>query len=91
MSMMKAISAVAILAAAVAAPAFAQEVYGPADGPYGPGTAPETYYQSYGEVPGNYLPPRNSDEYWNLRNHGFTGRDPSRVGGDSPSVNPSGS
>jgi hypothetical protein len=90
MSTMKAISAAVILSAAVAAPAFAQEVYGPAAGPYGPVGGPPTYDRSYGPVPGDY-PPQNSDEYWNLRNHGFTGRDPSRVGGESPSVNPSGS
>ena len=90
MSMMKAISAAIILSAAVAAPAFAQEAYGPYAGPYGPRSGPTTYYRSYGEAPGNYAP-QNTDEYWNLRNHGFSGRDPSRVGGDSPSVNPSGS
>lgn len=87
MSTIKAISAAVILSAAVATPAFAQEVYGPAVGPY---AGPPIVYRSYGPVPGNY-PPENSDQYWNLRNHGFTGRDPSRVGGDSPSVNPSGS
>lgn len=90
MSTMKAICAAVILSAAVAAPALAQEVYGPAGGPYGPGSGPPAYYRSYGQVPGDY-PPQTSDEYWNLRNHGFTGRDPSRVGSDSPSVNPSGS
>ncbi|WP_298261446.1 hypothetical protein [Bradyrhizobium sp.] len=89
MSMMKAISAAVILSAAVAAPAFAQE-YGPVGGPYGPGYGPPAYYRSYGQVPGDY-PPQTSDEYWSLMNHGFTGRDPSRVGSDSPSVNPSGS
>ncbi len=84
---MKAISAAVILSAAVATPAFAQVVYGPYGGPYGPGP----YYQSYGQAPGDYLPPQNSDEYWSLVNHGFTGRDTSRPGGESPSVNPSGS
>lgn len=87
MSTMKAISAAVILSAAVAAPAFAQEAYGPAVGPY---AGPPIAYRSYGPVPGNY-PPENSDQYWNLVNHGFSGRDPSRVGGDSPSVRPSGS
>ena len=92
MNTMKAIGAAAILSAAFAAPAFAQETYAPyAGGPYGPGSRPPTYYRSYGQVPGDYLPPRNTDEYWNLENHGFTGRDPSRVGGESPSVNPTGS
>jgi hypothetical protein len=86
MNRLKAISAAVVLSAAVATPAFAQEVYGPY--PYGPvGPAPTFYY---GQVPGNYLPPRNAEEYWNLVNHGFTGRDPSRVGGNSPSLKPPG-
>jgi hypothetical protein len=70
---------------------LAQEayVYGPA--PYaGPPEGPMVY-RSYGQIDPDYLPPRNNDEYWNLRNHGFTGRSPSRVGGESPNLNPSGS
>ena len=87
MNTLKAIIAAVVLSAAVATPAFAQEVYGPYVGPpYGP--AP-TFY-SYGQAPGDYLPPRNAEEYWNLVNHGFTGRDPSRVGGVSPNLNPPG-
>ncbi len=91
MNRLKAISAAVVLSAAVATPAFAQEVYGPYVGaPYGPvGPAP-TFYSPYGQVPGDYRPPRNTEEYWNLVNHGFTGRDPSRVGGSSPSLNPPG-
>ena len=87
MNRLKAISAVVVLSAAVATPAFAQEVYGPyVVAPYGP--AP-TFYP-YGQAPGDYLPPRTSEEYWNLVNHGFTGRDPSRVGGSSPNLKPPG-
>jgi hypothetical protein len=90
MNTLKAISAALLLSASISAPAFAQEIYGPYAAPYGPvGPAP-MYYRSYGQVPGNYLPPWNTDQYWNLVNHGFTGRDPSRVGGDSPSVKPPG-
>ena len=88
MSTLKAISAAVLLSATIAAPAFAQEVYGPyVRGPYGP----VPYYQGYGQAPGDYLPPRNTEEYWSLVNHGFTGRDISRPGGESPSINPSGS
>lgn len=89
MNTLKAISAAVVLSAAVATPAFAQEFYGPyVAAPYGP--AGPAYYGSYGQVPGDYLPPRNTEEYWNLVNHGFTGRDPSRVGGDSPNLKPPG-
>lgn len=88
MSTIKAITAAAILCASIATPVFAQEYRPYVGGPYERG--PATYYGAYGQVPGSYLPPRNTDEYWNLVNHGFTGRDPSRVGGESPSLNPSG-
>lgn len=37
--------------------------------------------------PGSYAP-RNNQEFWNQENFGFSGRDPSRVGGDSPNLNP---
>ena len=87
MNTIKAISAAAILSATIATPVFAQEGYG-----YGPrhgyGPVPYTSYRSYGVAPGDYAP-TNIDEYRNLENHGFTGRDPSRVGGESPSLNPS--
>ena len=91
MRRLKLISAAVIISASIAGPALAQDayVYGPA--PYaGPPEGPMIYH-SYGQVDPDYLPPRNNDEYWNLRNHGFTGRSPSRVGGESPNLNPSGS
>ncbi len=85
---MKMIAAAAVASAALGAPAFAQVVYTPFGAPYR--DAPRTYYRSYDVPPGSYAP-RNTDEYWNQRNFGFSGRDTSRVGGDSPSVNPPGS
>ena len=89
MNTLKAISAAVILSASIAAPAFAQEGYGPYVRPgYAPVAPPATYYRTYGAAPGDYAP-TNIDEYRNLQNHGFTGRDPSRVGGESPSLNPS--
>ena len=86
MNTMKAISAAALLSATIATPVFAQTYRPYAGAPYERGT----FYRSYDQVPGDYLPPRNTDEYWNLENHGFTGRDPSRVGGESPNLNPPG-
>lgn len=85
----KAIGAAVVLSASLATPVFAQTVGPYVSSPYE--VAPGTFYRSYDQAPGDYLPPRNSDEFWNLVNHGFTGRDPSRVGGDAPSVKPSGS
>jgi len=94
MHMMKAISAVVILSAAVAGPVFAQDIeYGPAvrATPYvaAPGSRAQTYYRSYDRAPGDYLP-SDIDQYRNLQNFGFSGRDPSRVGGESPNLHPSG-
>jgi hypothetical protein len=89
MHTIKAISAAVILSASIVAPALAQDAYGPYVRPgYGPVAPPPTYYRTYGVAPGDY-PPTNIDEYRNLQNHGFTGRDTSRVGGESPSLNPS--
>ena len=83
MNLTKTIAAVAVVSASTAAPAFAQEAYGP---PHG--YVPPMYYRSV--PPGSYAP-RNVDEYWNERNFGFSGRDPSRVGGGSPNLTPPGS
>ena len=80
---MKLFSAMVILSALTATPALAQgyRYYGGA--PYGP----PVYYRSYSLPPGSY-PPRDIEQSWNQANFGFSGRDPSRVGGVSPSLKP---
>jgi len=88
MNKMKMISAAVILSATVATPVLAQDV-----GTYGPVGAAhvrhsQTFYRSYNQMNSDFLPPRNDEEYRNLQNFGFSGRDPSRVGGESPSLNP---
>jgi hypothetical protein len=91
MSFLKTVSAVAVLSAAIAAPAFGQDVYQSYRGaPYGYGYARDSqpYYRNYDVPPGSYAP-RNNEEYRNQENFGFSGRDPSRVGGVSPNLNPS--
>jgi hypothetical protein len=50
----------------------------------------QTYYRSYDQVNPDYLPPRDIDEYRNLQNFGLSGRDPSRVGGETPNLHPPG-
>jgi hypothetical protein len=89
MNKMKMISAAVLLSATVASPVFAQDgdTYGPSATPYA-ARHPQTFYRSYSQVNPDFLPPRNNDEYRNLQNFGFTGRNPSRVGGESPSLNP---
>ena len=77
---MKALSAVIILSAAVATPVFAQPMHHARNfrGAYNQLTEP------------SYAIPRTQAER-NIENFGFSGRDPSRVGGEDPSLNPSGS
>jgi hypothetical protein len=83
MNAMKTITAVVVLSASIAGPAFAQDAYQSyAGAPYR--HAP--YYRSYDVPPGSYAP-RNNQEFWNQENFGFSGRDPSRVGGESPDLN----
>jgi hypothetical protein len=91
MTRIKLIGAAAIMSAAIAAPAFAfaQEVYGPYDGPYvsHPYERGPAYYRPYNVPPGSYAPEDN-EQFWNEVNHGFSGRDPSRTGGVSPNLKP---
>jgi hypothetical protein len=51
----------------------------------------QRFYRSYNQVGPIVAPPLTSQAYRNLDGFGFTGRDPSRVGGFSPNLNPSGS
>ena len=85
MNVMKTITAAVVLSASIAAPAFALDAYQSYGGaPYR--QAPQ-YYRSYDVPPGSYAP-RNNQEWWNQENFGFSGRDTSRVGGESPNLNP---
>lgn len=81
MTNVKTLSAVIILATAIATPAFAKEH----------GRAYDRYRGAYNQVtePSLAVPATQSGR--NLENFGFSGRDPSRVGGWDPSLNPSGS
>jgi hypothetical protein len=87
MTKMKALSAVAILSAAVAAPVFAQDagILGPGDR-YGLEPKPWPYQsRSCLQGPGFGQPCPGRLYGWSI------GRDRSRVGGIAPSLRPSGS
>jgi hypothetical protein len=58
---------------------------------YGREARLQRFYRSYNQVGPIVAPPATSQAYRNLDGFGFTGRDPSRVGGYSPNLNPSGS
>ena len=80
MTNMKALSAVIILSAAVATPAFAKEQ----------GRAYDRYRGAYNQLsePSYAIPETRADR--NIENFGFSGRDPSAVGGWDPALNPAG-
>ena len=81
MTNLKALSAVIILSAAVATPVFAKEH----------SRALERYRGTYNQViePSYAMPQTQAGR--NIENFGFSGRDPSRVGGFDPALHPSGS
>jgi hypothetical protein len=80
MTKIKTISAAAILSVAVAAPAFAATHH------------VKNFRGAYDQMTTDqsFAVPSSRAER-NIENFGFSGRDPSRVGGWDPSLNPSGS
>jgi len=55
----------------------------------GQGHAHSDFRRSYNQVNQPfYAAPLTSDEYRNKENFGFSGRDPSRPGGEDPALNP---
>ncbi len=98
---LRTLSAVAILFAAVATPAFAQDAIGPG---YGLELQPVTNYRSNYRAPDDqnfrdaydeldrmfYDRPLSNKERDNLQDFGTTGRDPSMVGGEDPYLHPGG-
>ena len=83
MTSLKTLSAIAVLSTIIATPVFAQS----AD-MRGSRMEQHKYYRSYNQLNAPYAAPLTYDDYWNLQNFGTTGRDPSRVGGESPWLNP---
>ena len=81
MTKLKTLSAAIILSAAVATPVIAQPAH------HGRANYRGAYNQMTEPF---YAAPRTQGER-NIENFGFSGRDPSRVGGEDPSLNPSGS
>lgn len=81
MTKIKTLTAVMILSTAVVTPVFAK-----ANLPHN-----ENFRGAYNQMtePSFALPQTRAER--NIENFGFSGRDPSRVGGWDPSLNPSGS
>ena len=81
MTNLKTLSAIAILTAAIATPVFAKEH----------SRAHDRFRGAYNQLNGPSYAIPQTQEGRNIENFGFSGRDPSRVGGEDPSLNPSGS
>ncbi len=91
MTKLKTLSAIAILSMVIATPVFAQETIAPGDA-----SQPATPYDQNPNAerspsdPEFYAQPLSSKERSNIENFGFSGRDPSRVGGENPYLHPGG-
>jgi hypothetical protein len=84
MTKLKTLSAVIIFSAAIAAPAFARSTT------HHSRAYDDQFRGSYNQLNGStYAVPQTQDGR-DIENFGFSGRDPSRVGGEDPSLNPSG-
>ena len=83
MTGLKTLSAIAVLSTMVATPVFAQSADMQTNR-----MEHHKFYRSYNQLNAPYAGPLTKDEYWNLENFGTTGRDPSRIGGESPWLNP---
>lgn len=79
MTKIKTISAAMILSVAVAAPAFAATHH------------VKNFRGAYNQMTDESFTVPSTQTERNIQNFGFSGRDPSRVGGWDPSLNPSGS
>jgi hypothetical protein len=79
MTKIKTISAAIILSVAVAAPAFAATHH------------VTNFRGAYNQMTDESFAVPSTRAERNIQNFGFSGRDPSRVGGWDPSLNPSGS
>jgi hypothetical protein len=104
MAKRKALSAVIILSAAFAAPVFAQDAVGPGYGAGSQlvtnhrsnhrstyrGPYDQNFRGAYNQPAASfYARPLTNEERRNLEDFGFSGRDPSRVGGEDPYLHPS--
>jgi len=76
MTMMKTLSAVMVLSVAVATPVFAKTYHN------------EKFRGAYNQMTAPSFAVPSTQAERNIENFGFSGRDPSRVGGWDPNLNP---
>jgi hypothetical protein len=101
MAKRKALSAVISLSAAFAAPVFARDAVGPGYGAESQlvtnhrsnyrGPYDQNFRGAYNQSGASFdARPLTNEERRNLEDFGFSGRDPSRVGGEDPYLHPGG-
>jgi hypothetical protein len=92
MTKLKILSAIVIFSAAVATPVLAQDasVSRPRHAQFHAQVYDQSNYRgAYNQSNETfYAQPLTNEERRNVENFGFSGRDPSRVGGEDPSLNP---
>ncbi len=88
MTKFKTLSAVAVLAAAFATPVFAQDAGVVAPTHHGRTHHQRDFRGAYDQSNAPYATPLSNEDRLNIENFGFSGRDPSRVGGEDPSFRP---
>jgi hypothetical protein len=87
MTKSKALGALMILSAVFAAPAFARSATGPHYGLESQTSA--NFYGAYNQSGAPFdARPLTNEERRNVEDFGFSGRDPSRVGGENPYLHP---
>jgi hypothetical protein len=89
MSNFKTLAAIAIFSAAIATPVFAQDASVTAPSHHARAVAHENFRGAYDRVGAPYdNAPQTREELINQENFGFSGRNPARVGGENPDLNP---
>ena|ERR1700674_616267 len=94
MTKLKTLSAVIILSATVATPVFAQDagVRRPQSRPTHHSRAydQQNFRRAYNQLNGPFYASPQTEGGRNIEDFGFSGRDPSRVGGEDPYLHPGG-
>lgn len=90
MTNFKTLTAIAIFSAAIATPVFAQDASVTAPTHHARAVAHQNFRGAYNQVSGAPYDnaPQTQQELMNRENFGFSGRNPARVGGENPDLNP---
>jgi hypothetical protein len=89
MTKFKTLTAIAIFSAAVATPVFAQDTNVTAPTHHGRAVDHQNFRGAYNQSGTPYdNAPQTHEELINQQNFGFSGRNPARVGGENPDLNP---